>query len=709
MSVPADQKFSGFIDGGTLVHDDIVVGLRNGLNTRFSYQGDVGIYLPLAGGTMSGAIIMDGNAVTDLPSPTNPSDAATKAYVDSIVGNYLPLAGGTMSGSIDMGNNFISNMAGIKGANGNVVAKFIDTVAGVNSIEFQTGLINEPTLIDAAGDDVNITLNLRTKAADFWFSDKTGTRAPYICWFNDIGKQYVGFRAPPALTTSINFTWPGVDGSAGYVMTTDGAGNLSFAATAAPASAALTKADDTNVTLTLGGSPSTALLHAASITAGWTGTLAETRGGTNQSTYTLGDTLYASAANTLSKLAGNTTAVKQYLSQTGTGAVSAAPAWATIAGGDITGAALTKTDDTNVTMSLGGTPTTALLRAASMTLGWTGTLSGTRGGTGVNNGSNTATFAGNLNFANAFTTSGNFAVTQTYTGITNVTFPTSGTLATTSQIPTGAALTKSDDTNVTLTLGGSPTTALVNAASLTLGWTGQLGLTRGGTNASLTASNGGIVYSTASAMAILAGTATAQQLLLSGASTTPQWSTTTYPLTNAINTIMYASSANVLGVITPVNSAVMISSSGGVPFMSTTLPSGISATNMALTTPAFTANPTGSVTSGSYTPTISNIANVSASSPTLAQYIRVGSVVTVSGTVSVDAVTTLTITQIRISLPIASNFTATTEGAGVIVSQAQLGAGRIESEGTSDTMQCQWIPTSVANDTYGYTFTYTII
>ena len=41
--------------------------------------------------------------------------------------------------------------------------------------------------------------------------------------------------------------------------------------------AALTKVDDTNVTLTLGGSPTTALLQAASITAGWSGTLADSR------------------------------------------------------------------------------------------------------------------------------------------------------------------------------------------------------------------------------------------------------------------------------------------------------------------------------------------------------------------------------------------------------------------------------------------------
>jgi hypothetical protein len=41
--------------------------------------------------------------------------------------------------------------------------------------------------------------------------------------------------------------------------------------------AALTKVDDTNVTLTLGGSPSTSLLQATSLTLGWTGTLADSR------------------------------------------------------------------------------------------------------------------------------------------------------------------------------------------------------------------------------------------------------------------------------------------------------------------------------------------------------------------------------------------------------------------------------------------------
>ena len=49
----------------------------------------------------------------------------------------------------------------------------------------------------------------------------------------------------------------------------------------------------------------------------------------------------------------------------------------------ILGTALTKTDDTNVTLTLGGTPSTSLLAAVSLTLGWTGQLSVSRGGTGL--------------------------------------------------------------------------------------------------------------------------------------------------------------------------------------------------------------------------------------------------------------------------------------------------------------------------------------
>jgi hypothetical protein len=67
------------------------------------------------------------------------------------------------------------------------------------------------------------------------------------------------------------------------------------------------------------------------------GALPTANGGTNLTTYTLGDTLYSSAANVLAKLAGNTTTTKKFLVQTGTGSVSAAPVWDVVNGADVNG------------------------------------------------------------------------------------------------------------------------------------------------------------------------------------------------------------------------------------------------------------------------------------------------------------------------------------------------------------------------------------
>ena len=70
-----------------------------------------------------------------------------------------------------------------------------------------------------------------------------------------------------------------------WTITDDGAnGEVEVSGTvAAPSGSALTKADDTNVTLTLGGTPASALLAAVSLTLGWTGQLAVGRGGTGLS------------------------------------------------------------------------------------------------------------------------------------------------------------------------------------------------------------------------------------------------------------------------------------------------------------------------------------------------------------------------------------------------------------------------------------------
>lgn len=80
---------------------------------------------------------------------------------------------------------------------------------------------------------------------------------------------------------------------------------------------ALTKVDDTNITLTLGGAPTTSLLAATSLTLGWTGQLAVTRGGLGLSSTAQGDLYYGSASNVISALSKDTNATR-YLSNTGT-------------------------------------------------------------------------------------------------------------------------------------------------------------------------------------------------------------------------------------------------------------------------------------------------------------------------------------------------------------------------------------------------------
>lgn len=97
-------------------------------------------------------------------------------------------------------------------------------------------------------------------------------------------------------------------------------------------------------------------------------------------------------------------------------AITVTPAASSITGG----ATLSKADDTNVTMTLGGSPTTALLAAASMTLGWTGTLSVLRGGTGGSTASITL-----FNNITGYSASG-----ATGTTSTNLVFSTSPTLTT---------------------------------------------------------------------------------------------------------------------------------------------------------------------------------------------------------------------------------------------------------------------------------------
>lgn len=85
---------------------------------------------------------------------------------------------------------------------------------------------------------------------------------------------------------------------------------------------------------------------------------------------------------------------------------------------------------------------------------------------------------------------------------------------------------------------------------------------------------GNILYRNATVWTVLAPGST-DQILQFGSGTAPIWTTATYPNSVTQNQIMYASSNNVVAGLPTANSSVLVTSAGGVPSLSTTLPSGL--------------------------------------------------------------------------------------------------------------------------------------
>ncbi len=152
---------------------------------------------------------------------------------------------------------------------------------------------------------------------------------------------------------------------------------------------------------------------------------------------TLGDIIYENVTPAATRLAGNITTAKQYLSQTGTGVISAAPAWATIAAADLS----------NGTIGSGN-----IVLATSPTL-VTPTLNGLPTGTGVSSSATASTLVArdanaNSSFNNihdGFTTIATAGGTTTLTVASTHTQYFTGTLTQTVQLPDATTLTIGHD------------------------------------------------------------------------------------------------------------------------------------------------------------------------------------------------------------------------------------------------------------------------
>lgn len=115
------------------------------------------------------------------------------------------------------------------------------------------------------------------------------------------------------------------------------------------------------------------------------------------------------------------------------------------------------------------------------------------------------------------------------------------------------------------------------------------------------------------------------------------------------------------------------------------------------------------ITSGTYTPTLTNTTNVAASTANVSQYLRVGAMVIVAGFVGVDPTAAGTV-EVGISLPIASNFAANTDLVGNAAALAVAGqSAGIVGDVTNDRARLIWVAVDTANNNMFYLFMYRVI
>lgn len=113
---------------------------------------------------------------------------------------------------------------------------------------------------------------------------------------------------------------------------------------------------------------------------------------------------------------------------------------------------------------------------------------------------------------------------------------------------------------------------------------------------------------------------------------------------------------------------------------------------------------------GVYTPTLTSVANVSASTPWICRWSRDANVVTVYGRLEVTPTSAASVvTQLGISLPIASNLQDNTRDLGGLANTAFGVHGAIVADTTNDRAQLGFQSTNTASNSFYFTFQYNVL
>lgn len=310
------------------------------------------------------------------------------------------------------------------------------------------------------------------------------------------------------------------------------------------------------------------------------GVLDVDQGGTGNSSWTVGDLLYASDTDEISGLAA--VAAGSVLRAAG---VSTAPAWSTFtipntfAQGDLIYAsaanilaALAKNTSASRYISNTGTDNAPAWAQVDLTNGVTGTLPAANGGTGL------ASYAiGDILYASGATTlasladvsagsylrSGGVTTAPVWSTVKLPNTATQGDLWYASASNTMSALAKNTSATRYVSNTGSSNNPAWAQVDLSNGVTGTLSATNGGTGTA-TVTTGDLLYgSAANTWSKLADVAAGSYLRSGGVTTAPVWSTVTLPNTASQGDVWYASAANVISALAKSASATRYLSNTG--------------------------------------------------------------------------------------------------------------------------------------------------
>ena len=201
------------------------------------------------------------------------------------------------------------------------------------------------------------------------------------------------------------------------------------------------------------------------------------------------------------------------------------------------------------------------------------------------------------------------------------------------------------------------------------------------------------------------------------------WTKITLPVTGA-NALTWSPE---LGLFcATVSSTVCLTSPDGVNWAQRTLPSSkswsqpcwspelgvfcFSAITSSTTTALTSVYPKKWTTNGGfYKPVATSVSNVAASTVARCRWSRQGRVVYVEGAIQIDPTTTATLTQLRLSLPVPSTFTATTDLSGTFSGVPSNHAGSISADTGTGTALLSYTPTDVTNQTVAFAFSYAVL